>query len=642
MLYLSELLDLPIIDAAGQQIGTIADLAISTAEAFPRVVAVSFRTNGQTAPSIFSWQRFVSRREADGLHLSLAYSDLEYSYLKEDELLLARDLMGEQIVDVQSRKVAKVSDLKLSDAETSSGVTLRLLGAQVADTGQMRAFAFLRRLFKRRQEEQLIAWDDIDLPGRDLSYLKLSGSHKRLNELHPADVADIIEQLEPEGRAAVFAHLDKEQAAEAIPEMEDEYQAHIITGLADDYASGLLAQMDPDDAADIIADLDATRAERLLRLMSYEDAETIRSLLGYPKHTAGGIMTPEVAVASADMTVADAVRYLRRFARDADDLHYVYLVATSDEEGKPQTHGTLIGVATLFELLMNDDDTPLADFALREVISVHPDDDQEDVAEMISKYNLLALPVVDSQQHLLGTVTVDDAFDVMEEEAEENLARATGRADNEPLPGSPGDSLLRRAVRALRWCFPQNISWVLIWVVYASLVYYVSTAIQIRDTGLTETLGFEALALAAERLPVFALALPLSLTTVRSSILKALEILTDLEPDRRPHPARRALCGAAIGAVSAALVLVVSVCFALAQYEVVEWAIVGLLFLALLISSVITALVAVALINRAVLADDAGKAISTRRIVTLSMLTYVTLSTLSIILVLYNALLIMS
>ena len=584
-LYLSQILGKPLIDAGGAIVGTVSDLAISTAEVFPRVVAVSFKSADKT-PRMLSWQDTVSKISDEGIHLNKSALDLEYNYLQEDELLLARDLLHKQIVDVAGKKVVRVSDLKLSSAGDKAA--LRLLGAECGMRGRLQYMpsfwasitGTFMRAFGRTPHEHLIAWNYIDLPSRDMSTLELSVSHQRLHKLHPADVADIIEQLDPAARAAVFAHLDKDHAAETISEMEDEYQADVIEDLSEDHASDLLSKMNPDDAADVIADLDYDKAERLLRLMGFEDAEQIRGLLGYPKDTAGGIMTPEVAVATEKMTVAETIEYLRRFAKDASDLHYVYLVADADKDGQPVADSKLVGVVTLYELLIQDDKTALGEFAHREVLSVLPDADQEDVADMIAKYNLLALPVVDEGGCLLGTVTVDDALDVMEEEAEEDLARAIGRSEGaaqaaeKDAAGAGGRGggdgfmlVLRRIGRGLRWCLPQSISWVGMWLGMI-VVVNVGAGHVIRafnDPALSGAGGSEAayatlnvLYSTLMVLQMMLIVLPLVFMTIRYVVLRAIEQLTDTEASERPGQGKLYLAGAGIALGEALIVFILA------------------------------------------------------------------------------------
>lgn len=429
MIYLSQMLGKPVNDATGEQIGTISDIAIATGEVFPRVTSLAFLGPDKT-PFMLSWRKFVAEFDGESVTLSVPAHEIRFSYLQPDEVLLHRDLLNKQIVDTQGMKVVRVNDLKLSESRNQ----LRLLGAEVGARGILRGIspalerivARVAGLFGTGLPENLIAWNYMDLLDRDLSQVRLSVTHKRLHELHPADVADILEKLSASQRAAVFAHLDNAQAAEAISELEDEFQADVIDDLSERRASDLLAEMDPDDAADIVGDLPRDKAERLLRLMGLEDATAIRGLLGYKEKTAGGIMTPEVTTVTEDMSVRQVIEYLRECAAEHESIYYVYVV-----EGD----NVLTGVISLRDLLLASPDTLVADIAESEIFSANPDDDQEDVAEAMSKYDLLAMPVVDESGKLLGIVTVDDALDVLEEEAHEDLALATGRRSGLGITG---------------------------------------------------------------------------------------------------------------------------------------------------------------------------------------------------------------
>jgi magnesium transporter len=429
MIYLSRMLGKPVLDAEGEEIGHISDIAIATGEVFPRVTSLAFKGPDRT-PFMLSWRKFVAEFDGEQITLNVPQADIRFSYLQPDEVLLARDLMSKQIVDTQGMKVVRVNDMKLSESRNQ----LRLLGAEVGARGILRGISptlesatdWVARLFGGKLSEHLIAWNYMDLLDRDLSEVKLSVTHKRLDAMHPADVADILEQLSPSQRAAVFTHLDNESAADTISELEDELQADVIDDLAEDRASDLLAEMDPDDAADIIGDLPYDKAERLLRLMGVEDAGAIRSLLGYKDKTAGGIMTPEVTTVNEGMTVQAVIDQLRAESAEHESVYYVYVVEESCR---------LSGVISLRDLLMAAPDTLVSAIAERDLFTAHVDDDQEDVAEQMSKYDLLALPVLDENGCLLGIVTVDDALDVLEEESAEDLELATGRREGFGVAG---------------------------------------------------------------------------------------------------------------------------------------------------------------------------------------------------------------
>ena len=417
MLYLSQMLGEPVIDANGEKIGSISDLAIQTGEVFPRITSLAFLGPGKT-PFMISWRKYVSEFTEDGIILKVDRTAIRFSYLQPDEVLLARDLLNKQIVDTQGMKVVRVNDLKLS----VSGSQLRLLGAEVGIRGLLRSLApwveraalAICKVFHKKLDEKIIAWNYMDLLDRDLSKVQLSVTHTRLDELHPADVADILEQLDPKQRANVFQHLDDARAGDAISEMEEEFQADVIGDLDDARASRLLGDMDPDDAADIVGGLPYEKAEKLLRLMGVENAAGIRQLLGYREDTAGGLMTTQYVSMRTTDTVAETIEALRALDEDHPTVNYVYVI---DEYDK------LVGVLSLRTLVLATNDTQLKDIMFEEIITAFPEEEEEEVAADISKYDLLAMPVVDESGRMLGIVTVDDAMEVIEDDAEEGKTR---------------------------------------------------------------------------------------------------------------------------------------------------------------------------------------------------------------------------
>jgi len=529
VIYLSQMLGKPVVDAAGEEIGTINDIAIATGEVFPRVTALAFVGPDKT-PFMLSWRKFVEAFDGEQVVLGVLASEIRFSYLQPDEVLLARDLMSKQIVDTQGMKVVRVNDLKLSESRNQ----LRLLGAEVGVRGILRGISPLlerfvagaARLAGRTLSENIIAWNYMDLLDRDLSQVKLSVTHKRLHELHPADVADILEKLAPAQRAKVFEHLDNESAADTISELEDELQADVIDDLSERRASALLAEMDPDDAADIIGDLPYDKAEALLRLMGVKESSAIRSLLGYKEKTAGGIMTPEVTTVSDDMTVQQVIDQLRDEADEQESIYYVYVV---------EANRRLAGVISLRDLLLATPSTTVAEIAQRDLFVSHVDDDQEDVAEQMSKYDLLALPVVDEAGKLLGIVTVDDALDVLEEESAEDLALATGSSEH----GGPVANML--------WWMLRRNAWIVVWAIIAF-------AVVVGTPRLFPDLGDAAIFV----LPAVLL-LPLLLRTAEDISQRAIaEMIEDVEEGRGSLWARLlrdAAFGLALGLVLAAAIL---------------------------------------------------------------------------------------
>lgn len=531
MIYLSQLMGNPVYAADGEKIGSVSDLGIATGEVFPRVTSLAFKGPGRT-PFMISWRKYVDTYDEKEIHLKVPAVEIRFSYLQPDEVLIARDILNKQIVDTRGMRVVRVNDLKLSD---TSSTQLRLLGAEVGARGILRSLSpalehvalKVARTFGHPIPERIIAWSYMDLVERDLSNVKLSVSHKTLDDMHPADIADIIERLDPRLRGQVFAQLDDEQRAGAMAEFNDDAMAaELMGGMNEREASRMLSEMDPDDAAELVSELDYDKAEKLLRLMGVQEQRAIRQLLGYREDTAGRIMTSEFAALPEDKTVADAVELLRGLDEDFESVRYVYL---SDEDNK------LSGVVTLNALIVAQPETPLADICTREVITASPEDDQEDVAEDIAKYNLLAMPVVADDGHLLGIVTVDDALDVLEEEHAEDLQIAGGIAsDDESAHG--GDLL---------WLLRRN-AWFFIWMVGVGLFVTLSYLTPAFQAPLSEML-------------LVCSALPIALVLADDSVSYVTNFFLENDPDDEDSPSMLGFTikSLALGIAFAALVVLV-------------------------------------------------------------------------------------
>lgn len=526
MIYLSQILGIPVLDAEGERIGVVNDLGIATREVFPRVTSLAFQGPGKT-PFMISWRKYVASFDENEVRLSVPATDIRFSYLQPDEVLIARDLLNKQIVDTRGMRVVRVNDLKLSDTSSSQ---LRLLGAEVGIRDILRAISpALERLVMRCAHalgndipEKIIAWNYMDLLDRDLSQVRLSISHQTLDDLHPADIADIIEQLDPRLRGQVFAQLDDAQAAETMAELDDDEMAAKIMGDMDPGdASRMLSEMDPDDAAELVGELDYEKAERLLRLMGIKEQRAVRQLLGYKDDTAGRIMTSEFVAMKRSATVADAAARISSLDDDFEPVNYVYL---TNEDGR------LDGVVTVRRLFIAQKDECLGDLDNGEdLIVANPDDDQEDVAENIAKYNLLAVPVVDENHKILGIVTVDDALDVLEEEHEEDLHIAGGSSSDSSSREKSGE--VKRLFRRQMWFF--------FWIVMA---------------------GIMAITLGAEVGMACAFAAPVALlvSDEMASYVTAFFIEHDPDDEDAPSPLGFAIRGIGLGLLWAAVVLLVS------------------------------------------------------------------------------------
>jgi len=251
---------------------------------------------------------------------------------------------------------------------------------------------------------------------------------KFFEELHPADIAEIINHAPAGAHKKLFELIDDELKPDVLAELDDHVEADILEELTDEEISDIVEEMAPDDAADLLGELEDKQREEILDLMESEDSEEVRELLQYGEETAGGIMTTDFVVVRAAMTAKEAIDYIGSLELD-EPVYYIYVV---DAEGR------LTGWIQLWELLKNGNrNQTLEALAEKETISVHTDADQEEVARLASKYDLSALPVLDWQNKLVGRITMDDIMDVMEDEASEDIFKLAGSSDSELEYTSP-------------------------------------------------------------------------------------------------------------------------------------------------------------------------------------------------------------
>ncbi|HEY8487926.1 MAG TPA: magnesium transporter, partial [Thermaerobacter sp.] len=256
-------------------------------------------------------------------------------------------------------------------------------------------------------------------------------------QVHPADLAEFVLKMAPASRSRLLAWLPPEQAALVVEELPPPVQSEILAVLGRQRAGAVLEEMASDEVADLLGELPPQRAVDLLGLLKEPEAADVRSLLSYLDDTAGGLMTTEFVALQDDLTAAEAIDALRRLAPDAETIYYVYVV---DGEERLQ------GVLSLRELIVAPPETPIRRIMRTRVVTVPPEMDQEEVARIVAKYDLLAVPVVDGAGRILGIVTVDDVVDVLEEEASEDIYRLTAT----PEGAAAGTSWLRARLR-LPW-----------------------------------------------------------------------------------------------------------------------------------------------------------------------------------------------
>ena len=399
----SDIIKKPVLDPKGEELGRVRDLVIVKGDPLPLISALVIERKKKFF--ILPWKElniFNKRIISSGMY----HEALQPYEMPEDDLLMVRDVLDKQIVDANGAKVVRVNDVKL---EGYNGDAV-LIAADVGMRGILRRLGIERggedflRLFKKSLPYSLISWDYLQPLEPKLTQLSLTVPRQMLSELHPADIAEIISSVSQKEGTSFFNNLDIETAAEALSELEPEMQADLISAMTTEKAADIIEEMPPDDAADILSDLPTEKAKEILESIEKEDAEDIQELLGHEEDTAGGLMTNEFIAYSPGMTVQEAFTRFKAEAKEVENVYYIYIV---DKDEK------LNGVISLREMLLAEKDCILGDLMETNLKTVAPGEDEMAVAEIISKYNLLALPVVDEDGYMHGIITVDDIIDIL-------------------------------------------------------------------------------------------------------------------------------------------------------------------------------------------------------------------------------------
>jgi CBS domain-containing protein/sporulation protein YlmC with PRC-barrel domain len=406
ILFFTELQGLKVFDLKGRKIGRIRDAAVVPLIDPKRVDR--FLVGGGWAWLTIRHDQ-VQSISLDGLHLR----DEQLTPYHSDEymLRLARDLLDQQIIDVEGRKVVRVTDITFEIGRENSHDTLYV---QEVDIGVRSVF---RRLTQGVLPPKLVRKVMVRIPPNSIRWefcniveadpqrrLRLNISSTALEKMHPADLADIVEELSPEDREAIIATLDSEVAAGALSEVEPEIQASILESLETEKAAEILEEMAPDEAADVLAELGEETSEEILDEMEAEPGSEVRELMEFEEDTAGGLMNTEFVTLHAGATVADAAAALRGNEELLESLNTLYLV-----DGEERLAGA-VPIARLFPAAA---ETKMADLCIEPLIEAPVDETRDRVTEIFDKYNLLTLPVVDEERRLVGVITADDVISIL-------------------------------------------------------------------------------------------------------------------------------------------------------------------------------------------------------------------------------------
>ncbi len=401
MLYLSQILGTPIYDARGERIAAVKDLLVSYGhDDHPPLLGVVARLRRR---DFFIPKRNIRSISENGVRMSSAKVDLTPFERREGEVLLGKDVLDNQLIDVDGKRVVRVNDVQLINVENHWHVS----GADVSFKG------FLRRLMPKGfygsdHVVEVLNWADVGYLATDTATatVQLKSSKDKLSRLHPVEIAQLAETLSPIHRTEVVESLDNEIAADTLEEMSTEHQARILEEIEKERAADILEEMSPDDAVDVLDEMDDDRARELFDLMEADERADVAELMHYDNDTAGGLMTTEFIVFPCELTAGEAINQLRQMAETPNMIYYLYIVK---EPGSWQ----LLGLISLRNLILAEPSQRLHEVMRTDFRRAHPSDPADEVAQIISEYNLLALPVVDDVGDIAGIVTVDDAMEIL-------------------------------------------------------------------------------------------------------------------------------------------------------------------------------------------------------------------------------------
>ncbi len=400
-LYLSSVIGRKVINSNGDQIGILRDLIMVPGEVFPEVshIVIKSRKGIKTLP----WSEVTLFTHVVISTGSIKPRHLDTYLPEEGDILVKRDLLDKQIVDVNGAKVVRVNDIKLGKLN----LKLCIFSVDIGFRGLLRRLGYERfgerfaRAIKRDIPQSEISWEYVQPLEANSSKLALKIARDQMNEMHPADLADIIENIPIQNIRTVLNTIDSETTGDTIYELEADMRNVVINQLNDEQVTDILEEMEPDEAADVLSDLPEGKAQELLDMMDREDAEDIQELLEHEEDSAGGLMTPDYFRLSSQITVGKALELLKGCADDVETIYYGYIVDIDDR---------LEGIISLKQLLMNPPETHITDIMEENIKFVHVDAEPEDILETLAKYDLIAVPVLDSEDRMAGIVTVDDVL----------------------------------------------------------------------------------------------------------------------------------------------------------------------------------------------------------------------------------------
>ena len=409
MLHATEIIGAETYDSFGNYVGQVKEMFVEPADQ-PNRVAKLLLGRGQYRALLARYDQIGSVAPGK-IKLTTDESALELYQPNEAWLAVGKDLLDQQIIDTNGRKVVRVNDIDLADQRTNGNTELRITQVDVGLPGAVRRLLqgivppmAIRRIQKKLPPRKIL-WEFVNLIEPDpLRRVKLRLSSDKLEALHPADLADIMEELSPDERQGIISSLDEETAAETISELDKRLQTQVVEKLDPERAADIIEEMSPDAAADLLASLEPETSQEVLGEMEHREAHDVEQLLKFEQNTAGGMMTTEIVVVGDEATRGEVVDYIRFHEISPDQIDNVILI---------NKEAALAGTVPIARLLLSDSDQRMSELAFEPLLSVTANAHDKEIFELFDKYNLRSLTVVDGDNHPLGTITVDDVVSRM-------------------------------------------------------------------------------------------------------------------------------------------------------------------------------------------------------------------------------------
>jgi magnesium transporter len=405
--YLSRLIGKRVFDADGNSIGIVKDLLAdpntsSHSSGQPIVIGIKIKRNHRM--EFFSFQFFRIEKSRRRINVVCNQPTELSNDIVNNALYLVDSVLDKQIVDLNGRKLVRVNDVRLVSIASGTFAVAVDIGIEglLRRIGIVKPLRFILSLFGTTIPSKFILWEDVEAIDFSNHNIKLSKSYLKLQTLHPSDLADIIEDLGRKASTEVFSALDEEKAADVLEELETDAQVHIMESLSIEKAADVLDKMPADEVADILDALEDDKAELLLNEMEVDTSQEVRELLDYPENSVGSIMSAEVLSFNENKTIEEVLIELRHKKPETETLYNLFVTNESE---------VLIATFSIRDLVISEPDIIISQIMKPSPVHLHDYQKIDEIAEIISKYNLLAIPVVDSDDVLQGMVVIDDVVE---------------------------------------------------------------------------------------------------------------------------------------------------------------------------------------------------------------------------------------